>query len=307
VNNSDLLYAIGAFLFLVGVVVYFVLKERAKSRPSRPAGRPRGRPAERVYRPVTWELFIASAMFLRRPFAASLAVIAGIVAVAVNVQGRPIEWTDIYLLIGALACLAGCAAWAWSSFRRYARRYPAPVSVTDAGLEWESEGGKQSRTWGQVQSVLRSAETYDRRFGKPADRSGLVIRFEDGVELRYNQILENYVEFASAVQQKAAAALRPACRESVERGGAEFGPVRVTATELVVGEDRLPWEEVEAVWVGRPRSALKAWLTDVDTDQFGWQGSGRRGRSIPLDGIPNYQVLVELIHERIGDRLTASI
>jgi hypothetical protein len=121
------------------------------------------------------------------------------------------------------------------------------------------------------------------------------------------RVLEDYVEFASAVQRQAAAALRPACWESVERGGAEFGPVRVTATELVVGEDRLPWEEVEAVWVGRPRSALKAWLTDVDTDQFGWQGSGRRGRSIPLDGIPNYQLLVELIHERIGDRLTASI
>jgi hypothetical protein len=172
---------------------------------------------------------------------------------------------------------------------------PGDVEVSGEGLAWTRWGRRRRRAWDEVRSVFCSDVQF---VTGPGDASGrgarlteLRLVFEDSETVWFNHALSDYDQLVSTVRQAVTAVRLPRAREQMAEGKAAFGPIRLSAKGIAFAGKVLPWGKVDRVWLGN--------------GFVGWRSDRGQAQECPLEQIPNYDVLLALVREEVGERCEA--
>lgn len=192
-------------------------------------------------------------------------------------NGRDPNADVLYLLIPAAAFALGGSVQAWLQVMQ--------ICVSDEGLTLVRRGRVRQRPWGEVAEV----HIEEKLLNGVTRVSRCVVTFTDRRALGIDMSLSNYDEFLRSVQRAVTLFRLPTARRALAAGEElAFGPVRIGFTGIGVHKNWVTWEWLERVYIGdghlvvRPREA--------------------KGHKCPLAEIPNYLVLLNLIHDHAGAR-----
>ena len=161
------------------------------------------------------------------------------------------------------------------------RRRVAWVEVEPDGLRWSCRGETFEERWEDVKSVHRKE-----RLENGVAIGAVKVEFRDNAELEFNRMLSNYDAVAAGIQGLASAALRPAKERELATGKAEFGPVTLLRTGLDYKGREHNWADVD-YGVVRGHLAFVPAGAEMTPETI--------TTAIPLESIPDYAVLLELM------------
>ena len=191
----------------------------------------------------------------------------------------------LILLLGAAGiCVAGLVI----GFGRV-----QAVEVSAIGLAWTRWGRTTERAWKEVREFYSSDVRFVQGPADPGRTGGRIaavrLVFDDGQTVTLNLALSDYDVLVDAIRRGVTAARLPAARrELAAGGGVDFGLIRATPAGLAAEGKVLAWDKIDRAWVGN--------------GVLGWRSRKGHTREYLLQGTPNYDVLLALIRDNIGDR-----
>jgi hypothetical protein len=161
------------------------------------------------------------------------------------------------------------------------------IAVSDEGLIVAKRSRTTRRVWDEIKEVY-IAEIRVRRNRTAWCR----LVFADGQELAVRMSLSGYDAFLRSVQRAVTGVWLPVARRAIAAGvQVSFGPVKITSHGIGTERTAVMWHDVERVYVATGHLMIR--LPSSRTYQ--WR----------LRDIPNYCVLLNLIHDLVGKRLEA--
>jgi hypothetical protein len=179
--------------------------------------------------------------------------------------------------------LAGLALGLWR---------PRLVEVSGDGLAWTRLGRLTRRGWDECREVYSSDLRYESAPGvagaSGAHLADLRVVFTDGRAVSFQPWLSNYDKLLFSVKRAVTAVQLPAARRELSAGTVRFGHIELSTKGIAFARQVTPWEEVEKVWVGK--------------GFVGWRSRRGRAWEHPLAEVPNPELLLTLIREKVGER-----
>jgi hypothetical protein len=153
------------------------------------------------------------------------------------------------------------------------------VEIHEDRLAWIDADGEHEYRWEDVTSVHRLE-----KITNGYRQTTLTIRFEDGKQAVFTHALSEYDALALQVQALSASAALPKTTQQLDKLGAlSFGAVQISRAGVNFAGDFIPWQDLDYGLVNG----------HLVLSTF----AGRRSK--PLDEIPNYFLMLELM-SRVG-------
>jgi hypothetical protein len=164
------------------------------------------------------------------------------------------------------------------------------VAILEDGIRWLRWKKTHFAAWTDVRSVFKKDLTYLRNGVRSGRVHTIMLCLYNGQTLRFShETLEDYDLFADRVQRiHSRIVVQRKEREIAEKGVAAFGPVAVRKDGITIGRTKVPFAYVERFEV------TDGQLTVHASNVFRWLKS----KSIPLNEIPNYMALLEMLRAK---------
>lgn len=161
------------------------------------------------------------------------------------------------------------------------RRRVVWVEVEAAGMRWSCCGETHQKRWDEVKSFHRKE-----RLENGVEIGAVNVEFLDGSEMGFNRMLSHYDVVATGIQSFAAAALRTAKEQELATGKADFGTVTLRKSGFDYDGRTHEWADVD-YGIVRGHLAFVPVGAEMNPNNI--------TTAIPLESIPNYAVLLDLM------------
>lgn len=189
------------------------------------------------------------------------------------------RWSSPWLAAGGVLLIPGLLGLvAWLRWRRLR------LDVHQHGLRFRLGRREERMTWSDIAALHTQAV----RYGLPLRARGtarLRVVARDGREIVIPHLLERFEQAVDAVKRAVYPLLLADYSRQFNAGEViEFGPIRLQAQGVTVGDRHIPWPSLQAVDLSGGRLTLAATL------------DGRlQRRAIPASRIPNVELCVQFL------------
>lgn len=187
-----------------------------------------------------------------------------------------IPWIPLYPVPAVLLFVAAYV---------FARRAAMDVVLSMGGIMMDRRGRTTQRSWNELNEVYIE-ETLTNGTARAASCR---LVFADGTRLTVDLAITNYDAFRDTVRAIVLALKLPVARRAIAAGEeVRFGAVALSAKGIEVGKNYLAWRGVDRARIGNGHLLV--------------QSTEARVFECPLMDVANDLVVLNLIHDRIGDR-----
>jgi hypothetical protein len=160
------------------------------------------------------------------------------------------------------------------------------VRVFDLGIRWKEGRAEHKYRWEEVKDVQRTEMDFvgpDERRSEWTRVASLLLVFDDGRRVTFDPSLAEYSRLANAAQKAITESQLARAASAPPTKVREFGPLRLKNSGVEVEGQFFSWKELR-------------WL-QVTNGELHCHHSCKEWRPVPLDEIPNSQLLLSLLHE----------
>jgi hypothetical protein len=168
----------------------------------------------------------------------------------------------------------------WCSMRSIKK-----VRISEEGISWTLHGREEFQPWGDVREMLRTEKATN-----VSRQSEMTLVFKQKEPVVFDQSLSDFLQMVTEVEAIVTERLLPQYRQSLDQGGARFGPVLLKREGLRIHDQDFAWSAIEEYAICNGGLVVTPRGYDDYTGEF-----------VSFQEMPNYMVLLRLLEE-LGQR-----